>query len=94
MRENILHLQIKIHGVAGYITRDIHVDASQTPLLGASPMVLSWATDKRYTEMVFQQTPLTQTPLLAEVDGPVIKPASAAMGISLEALNVSDLYQA
>jgi len=90
MRENILHLQIKLHGKPGYITRDIPIAASQVPQVQSlHKESVSWATDKPYTQFLFQHTTDSEGPVLTDWHGlTVIKPDTPAMGISVESLHI------
>jgi len=90
MRENILHLQIKLHGKSGYITRDIPIAASQVPQVQSLHKgAVSWATDKPYTQFLFQDTIDSKGPVLTDWHGlTVIKPDTHAMGISVASLNI------
>ena len=54
MRDNILHLQFKIHGKASYQTKDIQLTNYQV-IQGLDPSVISWATDKPYIPFRFAE---------------------------------------
>lgn len=90
MRENFLHLQFKVHGKPGYITRDVAIAPHQVSLLqGLDHSTCSWATDKPYIQFTFNQTPSAETPLLMDLYGTlIIKPDSAAPGITPQSLGI------
>ena len=90
MRDNVLHLQFKVHGKPGYITRDIEIAPSQASLVrGLDHSVSSWATDKPYIQFTFNQTLDSDVPLLTDFYGTlVIKPNSEAPGITKQSLGI------
>jgi len=90
MRDNVLHLQFKVHGKPGYITRDIEIAPSQASLLrGLDHSVSSWATDKPYIQFTFNQTLDSDVPLLTDFYGIlIIKPDNAAPGITKQSLGI------
>jgi hypothetical protein len=90
MRENFLHLQFKVHGKPGYITRDVAIAPHQVSLLqGLDHSTCSWATDKPYIQFTFNQTASAETPLLMDIYGTlIIKPDNAAPGITKQSLGI------